>query len=206
MKTRNFIIATIVAISFIFQIDTNAQTEKKSGAHYCSMKHSKSSVLKSSMLGPNSPLHTFDVLNYSMNIELMENFDDPYPHNFEGSIVIRFKVDSVLSSINLNAHNSTLEINDVGMAALSHSHSNDILTLNLDGFYSPGDVVEVSIDYTHLDIDDNAFYAGGGFVFTDCEPEGARKWYPCWDSPADKPRWEKVKSSPTTMKEKGQEG
>lgn len=25
-----------------------------------------------------------------------------------------------------------------------------------------------------------------------------------WDSPADKPRWEKVKSSPTTMKEKGQ--
>ena len=152
------------------------------------------------MLGPNSPLHTFDVLNYSMNIELMDNFDDPYPHDFEGSIVITFRVDSVLSSISLNANSLTLEINDVGMAALSHSHSNDILTLDLDGFYSPGDVVEVSIDYTHLDIDDNAFFAGGGFVFTDCEPEGARKWYPCWDSPADKASFEIIAKVPSDVR------
>jgi aminopeptidase N len=51
---------------------------------------------------------------------------------------------------------------------------------------NPGQIAEVILYYRHLDISDGAFYATGGMVFTDCEPEGARKWFPCYDKPSDK--------------------
>ena len=72
------------------------------------------------------------------------------------------------------------------MAGVSFTHLNDTLTINLNRTYNPGEILSVKIDYQHNNVDDGAFYASGGFVFTDCEPEGARKWFPCWDKPSDK--------------------
>ena len=121
-----------------------------------------------------------------MNIDLSNQFDSPYPQDYNADIVVRFKVDSALSSIKLDAVNTSLSINSIGLAGVSFTHQNDTLAITLDQTYQPGDIVEVSIDYQHLNVEDGAFFVSGGFVFTDCETEGARKWFPCYDKPSDK--------------------
>ena len=191
-------LATILILGLTTTNLAFAQKTEESGAILCSQKKQHSHHdLKHLNLGPNSPKHSFDVLKYSMNIELMDNFDSPYPHDFNANIVVKFRVDSTLNSITLNAENKSLEVDDVGMAGSSFTHSGDIVTIQLDNTYNPGDIVEVSIDYFHKNIDDGAFFVNGGFAFTDCEPEGARRWFPNWDSPSDKAQlemWAKVPS------------
>ena len=39
-----------------------------------------------------------------------------------------------------------------------------------------------------------------GFAFTDCEPEGARKWLPCWDKPSDKATFSLTAKVPANVK------
>ena len=58
----------------------------------------------------------------------------------------------------------------------------------------------MKIYYRHNNVSDNAFYAGNGLVFTDCEPEGARKWFPCWDKPSDKATVELRAKTPAVVK------
>jgi aminopeptidase N len=72
------------------------------------------------------------------------------------------------------------------MSGISYTHTNNILNITLNRTYNPGEMTQVMIFYHHLDVFDTAFYTGNGIVFTDCEPEGARKWFPCWDKPSDK--------------------
>ncbi|MDZ7741190.1 MAG: hypothetical protein U5Q03_05410 [Bacteroidota bacterium] len=136
----------------------------------------------------NTPKHKFDVQLYTINIDLYDNFSSPYPKDFDATVAVNFRVDTALNQIKLDAVNNSLEIHEVGMAGTSFTHTDDTLYINLDQTYPPGSEVSVSIDYSHKDVADNAFYVGGGFVFTDCEPEGARKWFPCYDRPADKAR------------------
>jgi aminopeptidase N len=58
----------------------------------------------------------------------------------------------------------------------------------------------VKIYYRHNNVSDNAFYVSNGMVFTDCEPEGARKWFPSWDKPSDKATIELRAKTPATVK------
>lgn len=177
------ILAILVSVLFLSQL--MAQNREESGAYQCAHKkqHARSSR---SVLGPNSPAHSFDVLKYTMNIDLLDQFDAPFPQNFEADIVVQFRVDSALNNIKLDAVNSSLQINNVGLAGSSFSHQDDTLNIILDQIYQPGDIVDVSIDYEHFNVEDGAFYVSNEFVFTDCEPEGARHWFPCYDKPSDK--------------------
>lgn len=134
----------------------------------------------------NSPRHTFDVLNYSLDLDLYHNYAEPYPRSFVAQNKVTFRVDTALSEIRLNANQTSLQINAVGLSGSTFEHIPDTLLIVLDREYLPGEIVEVSIDYEHLDVPDQAFYVDGGNVFTDCEPEGARRWFPCWDQPSDK--------------------
>ncbi len=181
---KKSILTYLATILFLSQL--LAQTHEQSGAYLCSQKKQYTHSYSGSYRGPNSPSHSFDVLKYIMNIDLSNQFDSPYPQNFNADIIVRFKVDSVLSSIKLDAVNTSLAINSIGLAGTSFTHQNDTLSITLDQTYQPGDIVEVSIDYQHLNVEDGAFYVHGGFVFTDCEPEGARNWFPCYDKPSDK--------------------
>jgi aminopeptidase N len=134
----------------------------------------------------NSPKHSFDVLKYTLDLDLYHCYASPYPHSYNANVIITFKADSALNSIRLNAANTSLVIDSVGLSGVSFSHTNDTLNISLNSTYNPGEITDVKIYYHHLNVSDNAFYTGNGIVFTDCEPEGARNWFPCWDKPSDK--------------------
>lgn len=158
----------------------------KKGSEWCSMKKSQSEISDLEDFQDSGPLHSFDVLNYTLELDLYNCFIPPYPNSFNASNLVTFRIDSTLSSIKLNARNSSLVIDSVRLNGVSFTHLSDILTIQLDRTYNAGETAQVLIFYHHLDVQDNAFYAEEGFVFTDCEPEGARKWFPCWDKPSDK--------------------
>ena len=130
--------------------------------------------------------HSYDVLKYCMFVNLYHCYPDPYSTAFPATEVITFKVDSALNTIRLNAVNASLQVDSVGLAGISFSHAADTLTIRLDQPYQPGNEVNVKISYQHKNVVDHAVYSNGGFVFTDTPPEGARKWFPCWDRPSDK--------------------
>jgi len=170
------------------------------GSQYCYDKRINS---------PNLPLlegntadmkHTFDVLDYSLNLDLFRNFMSPYPRTFKGSNIITVRVDSTLNFVKLNATNTSLQIDSVSLSGTSFSHSGDILTINLDRQYEVSETLQVKIYYQHKNVLDGAFYVSNGFVFTDAEPEGARKWFPCWDKPSDKATFSLRVKTPATVK------
>jgi len=130
--------------------------------------------------------HSYDVLRYRLNVDLYHCFQYPFLNGFPASEIITFKVDSALNSIRLDAVNLSLRIDSVGLAGKSFSHRQDTLTIRLDRTYQPGDVVSVKVIYSHKNVQDHSVYSNNGWVFTDSPPEGARRWFPCWDRPSDK--------------------
>ncbi|HJY64824.1 MAG TPA: M1 family aminopeptidase, partial [Ignavibacteria bacterium] len=153
-------------------------------------KISNPNLVLPDMDSPNSPKHKFDVIDYKLNLDIWSCFISPYPRSFTASAIVKFRVDTALSSIELNAVNTSLQIVSVGMNGVSFTHSGNILTITLNRTYNPGEIANVLINYNHLNVSDGAIYTGvnsgsAGF-FTDAEPEGARKWFPCWDRPSDK--------------------
>jgi aminopeptidase N len=130
--------------------------------------------------------HSYDVVKYTLDLDLYNCFFTPYPDSYQGKVEITFRVDTALSMIRLNAVNSSMEVDSVRMAGISFTHTSDTLRVTLDRTYNPGEVATMRISYRHKDVNDHAFYATSGAVFTDCPPEGARKWFPCWDRPSDK--------------------
>ncbi len=145
-------------------------------------------------------LHTFDVLDYTLNVNLYHCFSSPYPTDFKGINTVTFKIDSTLNSIQLNAVNNSLAIDSVRLAGILFSQVNNILTIFLNRYYLPGEIVQVRIYYRHLNVQDNAVYSSNGMFFTDCEPEGARYWFPCWDKPSDKATLDLTAKVPSTVK------
>ncbi|MCK9205402.1 MAG: hypothetical protein M0P58_13355, partial [Bacteroidales bacterium] len=182
---RNFGLI-ILAVCFLSLSATSQDFSTMKGSEYCSMKKSQTPLTGQPVQPRSGPEHAFDVLKYTLDLNLYACYTSPYPKSFTASNTIRFKVDSTLSNIKLNAVNSSLIIDSVRLAGISFTNSNNILTIQLDQTYEIGDTVDVKIYYRHKNVTDYAFYVRTGVVFTDCEPEGARKWFPCWDKPADK--------------------
>jgi aminopeptidase N len=145
------------------------------------------------------PAFPYDVLNYKMNIDIYHCFTAPYPNNFNASIVLTIKADSSAGSIRINANNSSLQIDSVGLAGVSFTHSDSLLSVTLDRVYQPAEVFQVRIWYRHLPVVDNSFIAGNGMAFTNCEPEGARNWFPCHDVPSDKATFDITAKTPLNV-------
>jgi len=182
-----FKLIIILLSSFTYLASNGQQYQPSIDSHHCAQKKINGNHLP--FIDNNtstSPAHKFDVLNYTLDLNLYHCFFSPYPRNFSASNIVKFRVDTALSAITLNAVNSSLQIDSVRMSGLAFTHSGDLLTITLNQTYLPGDIVEVKIYYRHLNVSDNNFYANNGLVFTDCEMEGARYWFPCWDKPSDK--------------------
>jgi aminopeptidase N len=193
----------VLFLAFIFSasITIDAQNNGQKGSYFCWQKKMNSSNRYLSIFdSPNTPKHKFDVVNYKLNLDIRNCFLSPYPHSYTADEIITFLVDTALNSITLNALNTSLQINSVSLAGVSFTHSGDILTITLDSTYSPGRTVQVGINYQHLNTSDNSFYTGNGGVFTDCEPEGARGWFPCWDKPSDKATLDLTAKVPSNAK------
>ncbi len=129
---------------------------------------------------------SFNVVSYSVNLDLYDNFKVPYPRTFVANETIT--IQSLLNSgqIVLDAVNKSLLVDSVSGAGISFDHVNNRLTINLDRNYDSLEMFDVTIFYRHKDIKDSAFYCSGGMVYTDCETSGARRWFPCKDAPNDK--------------------
>jgi aminopeptidase N len=182
-------IILFLLVSFLATTLVMSQEIREPGAYSCSkrksaMKQESLSVLKE--MNTVGPTHTFDVLSYTLNLNIYNSFYSPYPKNFSAKVILHIKADSTLNSISLNADNASLAIDSVRMAGVTFSRIGNTLIINLDRTYNPGEQFQVKVCYRHNNITDGAFYASGGHVFTDCEPEGARHWFPCWDKPSDK--------------------
>ena len=194
-------LVALLSISFlsVFCLNTKLIAQTISGSEVCAQ--SKTSKIIFSIDGINiTPHNPFDILHYKLNVDLYDNFLSPYPKSFSANEIITFKVDTALNSIHLDAVNSSLVIDSVSLAAISFTHSTNVLNIQLDNFYLPNDTVQIKIFYHHLNVSDQAFYVSGGFVFTSNAPEGARKWLPSVDHPSDKATFEIIARMPFTVK------
>lgn len=198
----------LLSLCIILLLGTIATAQDYSGmtgAEICSQNKQKKSVHINPMdASPNTPRHTYDVLNYKLNLDIYNCFKTSV-RTFTGTDQITFRVDSTLNSIQLNTVYTSIGIDAValfGGASLVYNHNSttNILTITLDRTYNVGEIVNVLITYHHNNVSDGSFNVGSGFVYTDCEPEGARKWFPCWDKPSDKATFDITVKVPSNVK------
>lgn len=183
----------ITALLLFFIIGTSAFAQDyvgMRGADICSRnKQNRTSFVNPADLSPNTPKHSYDVLNYKLNLDIYNCFKTAVK-SFTGSEIITFRVDSTLNSIKMNAVNASIVVDSVklnGGAVLAFTQNSNLLNITLDRTYNVNEVVNIYLKYHHNNISDGSFnVTSSGFVFTDCEPEGAREWFPCWDRPSDK--------------------
>jgi aminopeptidase N len=193
-KTIFILISALFLIGIWSPLTAQMETD---GGHFCSLKKQQNAnQLERNPMGPNSPVHSFDVQKYTLILDFLNNFDPPYLQSFTGQVVVDLRVDSSLNAISLNAVQTSLLITGVSGDGISFDQADNLLTIQLDRTYTPGESVSVTIDYQHLNVEDGAFYVSGGYLFTDNEPQGARRWFPCYDSPSDKASLEVFASVP----------
>jgi aminopeptidase N len=197
MKKSLIILATLLLTLYNVLL---SQDKFSRASLQCSFKKSNATSIPKLFDSALSLEHSFDVLNYKLDLDIYNCFLSHYPKSFNAQEIICFRVDSTLGNITLNAVNSSLSIDSVKLAGVSFSHSSNLLNITLDRTYNLGDTVFVKIYYRHKDVSDFAFYTGSGMVFTDCEPEGARNWFPCWDKPSDKATLDLTAKVPASVK------
>ena len=126
-----------------YQTNSFCQDQTESGSSFCSQKKINSvNQLHPDDITADIP-HSFDALNYELNLNVYNCFISPYQRNFSGYEILTFQADSVISNISLNAVNSSLTIDSVGLSGAAFVHSNDILTITLNRTYNIGETAEV---------------------------------------------------------------
>ena len=196
-KPNTFILllSSLCLLSICFNVSAQIET----GGKLCSDGKIQNGINSPDaiMITPHNP---FNIINYKLDFDLYNNFLTPFPRSFNASEVVTFRVDTALTSIHLDAINSSLVVDSVGMSAVSFSHASNVLNIQLDNTYQPDDTVEIKLYYHHLNVNDQAFYAANGFVFTTNAPEGARRWFPSVDHPSDKATFELIAKMPSSVK------
>ena len=194
MKKLIFTLITSAFLIIFLQSVITAQ----SGSELCSESKINNNVVIPSGINT-TPHNSFNILHYKLDFDLYNNFLTPYPKTFYATEVVTFRVDTALNSIHLDAVNSSLAIDSTGLSAISFTHQDNVLSIQLDNTYQPDDTVEIIIYYHHLNVNDQAFFVGNGFVFTSNAPEGARRWFPSVDHPSDKATFELIAKMPSNV-------
>ena len=132
----------------------------------------------------------YDVLYYSIDIDV--DFD---LHYVEGIVLSHLEI--LEDNVSLVSFNFTtdLDVDDILMnsSSLGFTHTDDLIEINLGTSFNTGDIVELEVHYSGYPqnrLNDGMKFqehSGIPIVFTMVSPKGARKWWPCKDTPADKP-------------------
>lgn len=130
----------------------------------------------------------FDAQYYRLYFKLDIPHRKIYAHAHE-----RFKsLQEELNTITLD-FNAELHIDSVGGSAVNYTRNGDFLDLTLNKSYAPADTFSVDIYYSgnpqRVDAISFVFDYTPDYdlyVWTLSEPYGARDWWPCKDTPADK--------------------
>jgi hypothetical protein len=134
---------------FIFNCICSEQSAKGRTLLFSQKLNSPNLSVQFDSDSPNSPLHKFDVLDYKIYVDIRSCFISPYPKNFNGNVTVKFRVDSTLNSIQAQCCQHFNVVTSVSMSGVSFSHSSNILTVNLNRTYNPGEIAEVKINYSH---------------------------------------------------------
>ncbi len=193
-----------ICLLALLTLNSLAQQPFATGAAICSdgKQHRPSLPMRfEKRQSPGSPTHSFDVLHYALDLDLFKNYTTPFPRTFSGSVTVTLRADSSISSVALDAVNTSITVDSVRLAGTSFTHTGNLLTVQLNKTYLPNDTLSLIIYYRHNNVIDGAFNVGSdGMVFTDAQPEGARKWFPCWDKPYDKATMELRAKTPVAVK------
>lgn len=138
----------------------------------------------------------FDILKYNLELDLFNNYRQPYPHSFDGKLEIEFKALDEVAQLKLNASSFSMMINNVSGDDISFLHKSDTLYVKFDKPIKKNSIRRITIKYHHNDVVDGAFFVKDGMLFTNNAPQGARKWFPCFDHPSDKALFELKAKTP----------
>ena len=135
-------------------------------------------------------MDNYDVRYYFIDIEI--DFDTQYVEGFvESHLEI---MENATSEISFH-FTTDLDVDDILMnsQSLSFTHADDLIDIDLGYVYQSGDMIELIVHYSGYPqnrLNDGMKFQehnGVPVVFTMVSPKGARKWWPCKDTPADKP-------------------
>ncbi|MBK8663150.1 MAG: hypothetical protein IPN18_15660 [Ignavibacteriales bacterium] len=129
-----------------------------------------------------------DVLEYQLEINLLNNFKSAESRSFNGYEKITLIIVSLPDSgkIWLHASSKSLKINKVEGQLDLIAQIGDRVYLKIPGEVKTGDTLTAGIYYSHNGSKDEAFYVSKGSVFTNNSPVEARDWFISKDHPIDK--------------------
>ncbi len=132
----------------------------------------------------------YDVRYYSIDIDV--DFD---LHYVEGIVLSHLEI--LEDNVSLVSFNFTVDllVDDILLngSSLVFTHADELIEIELGTSYNTGDIIELEVYYSGYPqnrLNDGMKFqehAGVPIVFTMVSPKGARKWWPCKDTPSDKP-------------------
>lgn len=141
----------------------------------------------------------FDILKYNLELDLFNNYKQPYLHSFDGKLEIEFKALDEITQLKLNASSFSMMIDSVSGDDVSFQHKSDTLYVQFNKPIKKNSIRRITIKYHHNDMVDGAFFVKDGMLFTNNAPQGARKWFPCYDHPSDKALFELKAKTPADV-------
>jgi aminopeptidase N len=181
----------ILEILFSLYVSSYSQT----GAEACA----KSKIREFAQLNKISQIQypgdsTIDVTYYKLNLTVTVS-----PKLLKGIVTVQAKpVNSGLTAFFLDLlTNMKVSSVTVNGTPVQYSQGNNILTINLGRSYSKGETFSADISYSGIPSTGTGVISSASFSFSDqysgktvvstlSEPYGARNWWPCKDTPADK--------------------
>lgn len=129
----------------------------------------------------------YDVYFYDIDIEIDEG-----PETVDGYVIMRATslVDG-LTSVVMNLYsNMVVDGVEHDGSSAGASHNGSFITVTLNSTVNTGGTFEIKVFYHGAPIDDALDFSthgsGDPIISSLSEPSGARQWWPCKDTPADK--------------------
>lgn len=132
-------------------------------------------------------MNDYDVKYYDIDISF-----DLETESIEGIVTIRgvSLVDPLwIVTLELYENMVVTSVRRDGRGPLAFDHRYNDLFITLDKAFGVGEEFNITVEYYGTPVDDALVFTthvGGPIVLSHSEPVGAREWWPCKDTPADK--------------------